>query len=108
MKPSRSSWVVVAALLLAVVAGCGRSEHTSINYYCRGRLGCGIEPGGTQGELDACVARYEEPDGSAHDQCFTSHLAACLGDCFHDHGCGIFDQNDPCNCELKDYGCPAQ
>ena len=107
MSESKADLVLVAAALLFVsIAGCGRSEHTSITDYCRGRAGCGIDPGQTQAEVNLCISRYEDPDGSAHDECFTTHLAACLGDCYHRHGCGIFDQNDPCSCELNDYGCP--
>jgi hypothetical protein len=101
------TFVILFALLLAGAAGCGRSQHESITNYCRGRLGCGIDPGGSEPELNACVDKYENPTGTAPEQCYAIHLAACLGDCFKDHGgCAIFDVNDPCNCELEDYGCP--
>ncbi|MBI5477808.1 MAG: hypothetical protein HY906_03065 [Deltaproteobacteria bacterium] len=99
--------VVIAAVLLALgTPGCGRSTEDSVTDYCRGRLACGIDPDESAAGLTACKERYLSPEGSAHDQCVTTETAACLGDCYHAHGCGIFDMNDPCACDLKDHDCP--
>ncbi len=97
--------LAAAALLALVAAGCGRSAHDAIVDYCRGLLSCGVDT--TPNEtLGSCEDKYLSPGGSAHDQCVTKEQAVCLGNCYDDHGCGIFIQNDPCACESQDYGCP--
>jgi len=101
-----SRLLVAAALAALALGGCGHSQHESITEYCRGRLSCGIDPSGSQAVLDACIARYEDVDGSPQEQCYATHVVACVGECYRDKGCTVFMQNDPCSCEIKDYGCP--
>ena len=103
---SKSSLAAVAALILVVsLGGCGRSDHEVITEYCRALAECGIQ-GTSAADVNACIDKNENPTGTAHEQCFTRELTVCLGNCYHAHGCTIFDENDPCSCQRKDYGCP--
>lgn len=91
--------------LVVSVVGCGRSDRTVITEYCRAIAYCGIKDW-TANDVNACVEENLEPTGTEREQCLTRERTVCLGDCFHRNGCAIFDQNDPCSCERKDFGCP--
>ena len=90
---------VLALSLLVSAAGCGRSDHEVITEYCRGLAYCGIY-NWTAGDVDACVEEHEHPTtGTEREQCLTTEIAVCVGNCLHAKGCTVFDQNDPCSCE---------
>jgi hypothetical protein len=95
---------IVLCVLLSL-AGCDRSTDEAINDYCHGRITCWVDEPSSDA-LESCLDTYATPEGDAHEQCAERAKAACLGNCYDDRGCGIFDVNDPCGCSRADRGCP--
>jgi hypothetical protein len=101
------SVIPVVVLVVVALAGCGRSDEDAVKDYCTGRLSCGVDPNTSQAALEACQEEYLHPTtGTPQEQCVTRARAVCIGDCYHDNGCGVFYQNDPCTCDLEGYDCP--
>jgi hypothetical protein len=94
---------ITAAVLLALGAlGCGRSSQDAVNDYCHARIYCAVD----NKSVPECVTENLTPGGDPHHQCSVTAKAVCMGNCYDDHGCGIFDVNNPCNCDHADDGCP--
>ncbi|HEY3355064.1 MAG TPA: hypothetical protein VGQ83_17555 [Polyangia bacterium] len=103
MRRSPIKLAVTAAVLLALGGlGCGRSVEEEVNDYCRARVGCGVDDTPVQ----QCVTDHLAPGGDAHHQCAERAKAACMGACYDDHGCGVFQVNNACGCDQADQGCP--